>query len=132
MNLYQIQVHRKILVFAEVYASSEEEAIALYREGEQAEEVVDSSDTEDPCVVLLEEGAKREYGACSLKAFRERVGLRTVEVAAQLGVADSTVRNWETKRTIPKLRIDQIAALCQLYKVSFNSMVQAVMRSDRP
>lgn len=60
-----------------------------------------------------------------MKDLRRKAGLRAEEVAVQLDIAVSTVRNWEQGRTIPRLRLDQIAELCKIYKVSFDELVAA-------
>ena len=64
-----------------------------------------------------------------MKQLRERVKLRTVDVASRIGVAESSVRNWEKGRTIPKLRIDQIGELLRLYQCSFDELEEAVKES---
>ena len=64
-----------------------------------------------------------------MKKLRERVKLRTVDVAYHLNVAESTVRNWEHGRTIPKLRLDQFSELLQLYGCSFEELEQAMKES---
>jgi transcriptional regulator with XRE-family HTH domain len=64
-----------------------------------------------------------------MKALREKQRLRTVDVASKIGVAESTVRNWEKGRTIPTLDIYQIASLLSLYKCSFEELQQAVIRT---
>lgn len=62
----------------------------------------------------------------SMAQLRERAGLRTVDVASKIGVGESSVRNWEKGRTIPKLRIDQIGDLIRLYGCSFEEFEQAI------
>lgn len=42
-----------------------------------------------------------------MQQLREQKNLRTIDVAYKLDIAESTVRNWEKGRTIPKLRLDQ-------------------------
>ena len=64
-----------------------------------------------------------------MKQLRQKVGLRAEEVAAQIGVAHSSIRNWEQGRTIPKLRVDQMALLCRLYNCSIEELEQAVKKS---
>ena len=51
----------------------------------------------------------------SLAAARTNAGLTQTQVAEALGVAISTVRNWETGKFTPKLK--QAYALCELYGV---------------
>ena len=67
--------------------------------------------------------------AMNIKELRERAELRTVDVASKIGIAESSVRNWEKGRTIPRLRVDQTAALCRLYKCSIEELEQAVKES---
>ncbi len=64
-----------------------------------------------------------------MKQLREQVGLRTIDVAYRLDVAESTVRNWEYGRTMPRLRADQFAQLCALYKCSIDELAQASQES---
>jgi putative transcriptional regulator len=52
-----------------------------------------------------------------------------VNVASRVGVGESSVRNWEKGRTIPKLTIDKTAALCALYQCSIKELAEAVMES---
>lgn len=65
----------------------------------------------------------------NMKKLRERVKLRTVDVAYHLGIAESTVRNWEKGRTIPKLRLDQFGDLLRLYSCTFEELETAVKKS---
>ena len=64
-----------------------------------------------------------------MKQLRLRAKLRTVDVASRVGVGESSVRNWEKGRTIPKLTIDKTAALCLLYHCSIEELADAVMKS---
>ena len=64
-----------------------------------------------------------------MRQLRERAGLRTVDVAYHLGVAESTVRNWESGRTVPKLTLVQTKQLMQLYKCSFEDLEESVKES---
>jgi DNA-binding transcriptional regulator YiaG len=64
-----------------------------------------------------------------LKQFRERAGLSTADVASALGIADSTVRNWDYGRTVPKLRADQFVRLLKLYQITPEQLLEAVERS---
>jgi putative transcriptional regulator len=64
-----------------------------------------------------------------MKQLRQKAGLRAEEVAAQIGVAHSSIRNWEQGRTIPKLRVDQVALLCRIYSCSIDDLEQAVKES---
>ena len=65
----------------------------------------------------------------NMKQLRLRVKLRTVDTASRIGVAESSVRNWEKGRTIPTLSIDKTAALCELYQCSIAELAGAVTES---
>ena len=64
-----------------------------------------------------------------MKQLRLKVKLRTVDVASRVGIAESSVRNWEKGRTIPKLTIDKVAVLCELYQCSIVELAQAAHKS---
>ena len=61
-----------------------------------------------------------------MRGLREKAGLRTVDVAYHLGVAESTVRNWESGRTAPKLTFAQTRQLMQLYQCSFGGIRERI------
>ncbi len=65
-----------------------------------------------------------------MKQLRQQAGLRTIDVAYHLDIAESTVRNWEYGRTMPRLRADQFAQLCELYKCSIHKLAQASQNSQ--
>ena len=67
-----------------------------------------------------------EVAEMDMKQLRLRAKLRTVDVASMVGVGESSVRNWEKGRTIPKLTIDKTAALCELYQCSIAELNLAV------
>lgn len=56
----------------------------------------------------------------SLKAARVNANLRQTDVALELNVAVSTVRNWESGKTFPKQPV--IEKLCGLYGVSYDNI----------
>ncbi len=68
-------------------------------------------------------------GVINMKQLREQAGLRTIDVAYHLDIAESTVRNWEYGRTMPRLRADQFAQLCGLYKCSIEQLAKASKES---
>jgi putative transcriptional regulator len=53
----------------------------------------------------------------------------SVDVASRVGIAESSVRNWEKGRTIPKLTIDKVAVLCELYQCLIVELAQAAQKS---
>ncbi|MBR5874499.1 MAG: helix-turn-helix transcriptional regulator [Oscillospiraceae bacterium] len=54
----------------------------------------------------------------TLKAARVNANLTQAEAAAKLGVAVSTLKNWETGKTFPnKPKIDR---LCEVYGITFD------------
>ncbi len=61
-----------------------------------------------------------------MKQLRERAQLKTIAVAYHVGIAESTVRNWEKGRTVPKLRIDQFRKLLNLYSCTFEELEAAI------
>ena len=61
-----------------------------------------------------------------LVKLRTQVNLRTVDTAYHLGVAESTVRNWESGRTVPKLTFAQVRRLLDLYNCSFEELASSV------
>lgn len=67
----------------------------------------------------------------NLKNLRHRANLGTYQVAQELRVAESSVRNWETGRTTPKMRIDQFYHLCELYGCSFDELHQAFLETEK-
>lgn len=65
----------------------------------------------------------------NMRKLRERAGLRAVDVAFYLGINESTVRNWEKGRTVPKLTIPQMRQLLDLYKCSFEELEESLKES---
>jgi transcriptional regulator with XRE-family HTH domain len=65
-----------------------------------------------------------------MRQLREQKKLRTVDVASKVGIAESTVRNWEYGKTIPKLRADQFKALLDLYGCSFDELLSAISEAQ--
>lgn len=64
-----------------------------------------------------------------MRELRERVNLSAEEAAYRLGVAHSTIRNWESGKTEPSLGITKTAELLRLYQCSFADLEQAVQES---
>ena len=65
-----------------------------------------------------------------LKERRQQANLRIIDVAYQLNIAEKTVRNWETGRTIPKLRLDQLGMLAELYGCTVNDLYEAMQETQ--
>jgi DNA-binding transcriptional regulator YiaG len=66
-----------------------------------------------------------------MKELREQARLTTADVASALGIADSTVRNWDHGRTIPRLRVDQFLCLLRLYQTTPEQLWEAIEQSMR-
>lgn len=60
-----------------------------------------------------------------MRYLRERAKLRAVDVASLIGVGESSVRNWEKGRTDPRLTINQVLKLCEIYQCSLSELDQA-------
>ena len=54
----------------------------------------------------------------TLKAARVNANLSRAEAAAKIGVAVSTLKNWETGKTFPNQ--PKIQRLCEVYGISFD------------
>lgn len=61
----------------------------------------------------------------NMKQLRIRAGKRAEEVAAELGVAISTVRNWEQMKTSPRMTPASLKRLMTVYQCTFDELVQA-------
>ncbi|MEQ9550567.1 MAG: helix-turn-helix transcriptional regulator [Coleofasciculus sp. G3-WIS-01] len=59
-----------------------------------------------------------------LKRQRESLHLTQQQVADQLGVTVTTVKNWEAGRHIPKLYPIQTKALCDLLDLTLNELAE--------
>ncbi|MGL5805826.1 MAG: helix-turn-helix domain-containing protein [Xenococcaceae cyanobacterium] len=59
-----------------------------------------------------------------MKELRQRAGLKAEEVSVKLGIARSTLGNWEQGKAVP--HFDVIANLLDLYQCSFEELRQAV------
>lgn len=56
----------------------------------------------------------------TFRAARVNAGMTQQEVAERIGVAISTLRNWETGKTFPKQ--PAIEKLCDLYGVPYDNI----------
>ena len=54
----------------------------------------------------------------TLRAARVNADLSQIEAAEKLGVAPSTLRNWESGKTSPKQY--QVSKICMLYGIHFD------------
>ncbi|WP_013325551.1 helix-turn-helix domain-containing protein [Gloeothece verrucosa] len=61
-----------------------------------------------------------------MKELREKAGLSAEEAAFKLGVAHSTIRNWESGKTEPSLGVTKISELLRLYQCTFEQLEEAV------
>ncbi len=66
-----------------------------------------------------------------VKQLRENAGLSPEEAAFKLGVAHSTIRNWESGKTEPTLKVSKIAELLKLYGCTFAALETAVKETRR-
>jgi transcriptional regulator with XRE-family HTH domain len=64
-----------------------------------------------------------------LRALRERAGLKIIDVARELECAESSIRNWEKSRTLPKMEVWQVFRMRDLYRCSEAELVLAVRKS---
>lgn len=64
-----------------------------------------------------------------MKELREKARLSAEEAAFRLGVAHSTIRNWESGKTEPSLGVTKISELLQLYQCTFEELQLAVRES---
>lgn len=64
----------------------------------------------------------------NLKKLREKAGLRLMDVATELSVAEASVRNWEHGRSVP--RLEQVRQLLKLYNCSFDEFCDALAAGD--
>jgi DNA-binding transcriptional regulator YiaG len=61
----------------------------------------------------------------SLKRLREKAGLKPEEAAYKLGIALSTLRNWEAGKHQPTMNPDQFAKALEVYGCTFEEFRQA-------
>ncbi|HBL11833.1 MAG TPA: XRE family transcriptional regulator [Cyanobacteria bacterium UBA11162] len=65
----------------------------------------------------------------NLRALRERAGLIIRNVAIEIKCAESSIRNWEKGRTMPRLEVWQVFRLRDLYQCTEGELVQGVKES---
>lgn len=61
----------------------------------------------------------------NMKDLRLRVKKKPEQVAVELGVACSTVHNWDTQRTTPRMTPSKMKQLMKVYKCTFEELVKA-------
>jgi putative transcriptional regulator len=66
-----------------------------------------------------------------MKELRERAGLRTVDVASMMGIAESTVRNWDVGRHSPRVPIEDVPLLVKVYQASIDEIIAASQESRK-
>lgn len=64
-----------------------------------------------------------------MKQLREKAGLRSVDVASRLGLAESTVRNWDIGRHSPRLPIEDIPKFLEVYQCTLEEAIAAATQS---
>ena len=57
----------------------------------------------------------------TLKAARVNADLTQGEAAKKLGVAPSTIRNWEKGKSLPSA--DKIDSVCEVYGLPYNDII---------
>lgn len=67
----------------------------------------------------------------NMKDLRLRVGKRAEEIAVELGVAVSTVRNWDQLKTVPRMTPVGLQRLMIVYQCTFDELVQAEQAATR-
>ncbi len=65
----------------------------------------------------------------NMRQLRERVKLRTMDVAVALDVSESSVRNWEHGRAVPSLKLAR--PLSTLYKCSLDELCDAIASHEK-
>jgi putative transcriptional regulator len=64
-----------------------------------------------------------------MKELRESVDLSTVDIAYNLGVSESTVRNWDCGRTLPTFPINEVPKVLKLFNCTLDAMASAIEES---
>lgn len=66
-----------------------------------------------------------------MKELRERKKLRLIDVAYKLGISETSVRNWEHGRAVPRLTFEQVEILLGLYDCTVTDLKQALAETGR-
>jgi putative transcriptional regulator len=61
----------------------------------------------------------------NMKELRKRSGKRAEEIAAQLGVAMSTVRNWEQLKNVPRMTPVSMKRVMEVYNCTLDELIEA-------
>ncbi len=61
----------------------------------------------------------------TLRDLREKAGLKPEEAAYKLGVALSTLRNWEVGRSRPTMHPEQFIKTLEIYQCSLETFARA-------
>ena len=67
----------------------------------------------------------------TLRDLRKKVKKKAADVAHELGVTESSVRNWEKARTIPSLNPSQYVILLELYGTTPSELAAAFAATQR-
>ncbi|MFN6537928.1 MAG: hypothetical protein RM021_016355 [Nostoc sp. EkiNYC01] len=68
--------------------------------------------------------------ANGMLGLRLRAGKRAEEIAVELGVAVSTVRNWDQLKTAPRMTPVGLQKLMRVYNCTFDELVKAEMEAE--
>jgi putative transcriptional regulator len=61
----------------------------------------------------------------NMKELRIRSGKRPEEIAVELGVAISTIRNWEQLKNAPRMTPKGLRLLMEVYGCTFDELIEA-------
>lgn len=67
----------------------------------------------------------------NMKDLRQRIGKRAEEIAVELNVAVSTVRNWDQLKTSPRMTPTGLKRLMDVYQCTFDELVEAEKEVQR-
>ena len=66
-----------------------------------------------------------------MKHLREKAGLRSLDVASKLGIAESTVRNWDIGRHSARLPIEESPEFLKVYQCTLEEAIEAAKSSKK-
>ena len=67
----------------------------------------------------------------NIKELREKAGLKAEEAAYKVGIALSTLRNWESGITEPSMGVSKMKHLLDVYQCSFEDLAIAVEKTKK-